>query len=131
MAMIFASGKEISNNDNSIFFRKKIIGGTVDIAHDCNKTGYYWIDAAQKDPIPPYKGTQNTGRFIIHTIAYDYNGINFRYQEAIFDAGKYYRGSWQGDDGYSPWLTEASTSLNLDSLASRVSALEKQIGGGK
>lgn len=118
-----------AENDNSINFRKKIIGGTVDIAHDCNKTGYYWVDAVQKDPIPPYKENQTSVRCIIHTIAYDYNGTAFRYQEIIFDGGKYYRGSWQGDDGYSPWLTEASISLNLDSLASRVSALEKQIGG--
>ena len=131
MAMIFSGGKEISNNDNSINFRKKIIGGTVDIAHDCNKTGYYWIDALQKDPIPPFKESQITARLIIHTIACDYNNISFRYQEAIFDGGKYYRGSWQGDDGYSPWATEASDRLSLDSLASRVSALEKQIGGGK
>lgn len=129
MARLFVDGNEITNNDNNINFRKKIIGGTVDIAHDCNETGYYWVDALQKDPIPPYKDSQITARFIIHTIAYNYNNISFRYQEVIFDGGKYYRGSWQGDDGYTPWATEVSNSLNLDSLASRVSALEKKIGG--
>ena len=129
MSKLFVNKENVADNSNSITFRKQFVNGTVDLAHDCNKTGYYWIDAILKDPIPPYEGIDSSARFVVHTIAHDYKNSSFRYQEVIFDGGKYYRASWQGDDHYTSWSTEAASNLNLDLLASRISALEKQIGG--
>lgn len=109
--------------------KKTFNGGSINIAKDCNETGIYFLNGVTaEDPFGPYIDHPTTAFWcVVKTI---WLSSNFKYQEAIWDGGKFYRGTYNGDDHYTPWMAEVWVDAKLEDLLKRVSTLEKQIGGG-
>lgn len=123
------NGKQYSlEQTDHTTLKKTFNGGHVNLAHDCNETGYYFINGATlADPFGPYaKSPTNAAWFLLKTMVVT---DRFKYQKVIWDSGEYYRGTYTSDDGYTAWMTESFNQLNIDILAARLSALENKIGG--
>lgn len=124
------SGKQFNlEQSDELTYKKVFKSGEVDIAHDCNETGLYKLNGVtMKDPFGPYvEYPNNPVNCLVQTKCMN---DSFKYQEVIWDIGKFFRGTYQGDEHYTPWMTEVWNQYRLEDLANRISALEKQIGGG-
>jgi hypothetical protein len=123
------SGKQFNlEQSDELTYKKVFKSGEVDIAHDCNETGLYKLnEVTMKDPFGPYVEYPNsTVNCLVQTKCFN---DSFKYQEVIWDIGKFFRGTYQGDDHYIPWIIEAWNQYRVEDLEKRISALEKQIGG--
>lgn len=107
-------------------FKKSFYNCRVNIAKQCNEAGLYKLfNVTLEDPFEP----DITGNIWCMVRTMVLSG-DFKYQEVIWDAGRFFRGTYQGDNKYFPWRTLYwEGHYNLDDLVARVSALEKQIGG--
>lgn len=80
-----------------------------------------------EDPFGPYIESPTVGVYcLVRTECFS---DSYKYQEIIWDAGKFFRGTYQGNDHYLPWMAEAWSQYRIEDLEKRISALEKQIGG--
>lgn len=107
-------------------FKKSFYNCRVNIAKQCNEAGLYKLfNVTVEDSFMP--GITGNIWCMVRTMVLS---DNFKYQEVIWDAGRFFRGTYQGDNKYFPWRTLYwEGHYNLDDLVARVSALEKQIGG--
>lgn len=124
------NGKQFSLEQSDKLTLKKVFNsGKINIAHDCGETGLYKLNGVtMEDPFGPYIEYPTTAVYcIVQTMCLD---NQFKYQKVIWDAGKFFRGTYQGDDHYLPWMTEAWDSCRIENLEKRISALESKIGGG-
>lgn len=107
-------------------FKKSFYNCRVNIAKQCNEAGLYKLfNVIVEDPFAP----DATGNVWCMVRTMVLSG-DFKYQEVIWDAGRFFRGTYQGDNKYFPWRTlYLEGHYNLDDLVARVSALENKIGG--
>ena len=107
-------------------FKKSFYNCRVNIAKQCNEAGLYKLfNVIVEDPFAP--GVTGNIWCMVRTMVLS---GDFKYQEVIWDAGRFFRGTYQGDNKYFPWRTLYwEGNYNLDDLVARVSALENKIGG--
>ena len=123
------SGKQFNlEQSDELTYKKVFKSGEVDITHDCNETGLYKLNGVTiKDPFGPYvEYPNNPVNCLVQTKCLN---DSFKYQEVIWDVGKFFRGTYQGDEHYTPWMAEVWNQYRLEDLANRISALENKIGG--
>lgn len=107
-------------------FKKSFYNCRVNIAKQCNEAGLYKLsNVIVEDPFAP-DVTKNVWCMVRTMVL----GGDLKYQEVIWDSGRFFRGTYQGDNKYLPWRTLYwEGHYNLDDLVARVSALESKIGG--
>ena len=123
------NGKQFNIEQSDQLTYKNIFdSGKINIARDCSKTGLYKLNGVtMEDPFGPYiEIPTNKVWCLVRTMCLN---DQVKYQEVIWDTGKFFRGTYQGDDHYTPWMAEAWTQYRIEDLEKRISALEKQIGG--
>lgn len=113
---------------DKLTYKKVFNSGKINIARDCSETGLYKLNGVtMEDPFGPYvEYPNNPVNCLVQTKCLN---DSFKYQEVIWDIGKFFRGTYQGDEHYTPWMVEVWNQYRLKDLANRISALEKQIGG--
>jgi hypothetical protein len=114
---------------DKLTYKKVFNSGKINIARDCSETGLYKLNGVtMEDPFGPYIESPTVGVYcLVRTECFS---DLYKYQEIIWDAGKFFRGTYQGNDHYLPWMIEAWNQYRIEDLEKRISALEKQIGGG-
>lgn len=107
-------------------FKKSFYNCRVNIAKQCNEAGLYKLsNVIVEDPFAP-DVTKNVWCMVRTMVL----GGDLKYQEVIWDSGRFFRGTYQGDNKYLPWRTLYwEGHYNLDDLVARVTALENKIGG--
>ena len=123
------SGQQFNlEQSDKLTYKKVFNSGKINIARDCSETGLYKLNGVtMEDPFGPYVENPTYGvQCLVQTRCL--NDL-FKYQEIIWDIGKFFRGTYRGDDHYTPWMTEVWSQYRIEDLEKRISALEKQIGG--
>ena len=123
------NGKRFNIEQSDQLTYKNIFdSGKINIALDCAETGLYKLNGVtMEDPFGPYIDSPTTAVWcLVRTMCLN---DQFKYQEVIWDAGKFFRGTYQGNDHYLPWMAEVWNQYRIEDLEKRISALEKQIGG--
>ncbi|MBI1718015.1 hypothetical protein [Lactobacillus crispatus] len=123
------SGQHINlEQSDKLTYKKVFNSGKINIARDCSETGLYKLNGVtMEDPFGPYVDSPTNAVWcLVRTMCLN---DQFKYQEVIWDAGKFFRGTYQGNDHYLPWMAEVWNQYRIEDLEKRISALEKQIGG--